>query len=674
MNILKSLIYALFPTLVISLSAQSQSSEFSGTNAITVAGGSTTSPKYSVVSAGISGEVAFTGNVVAVWDGNSSVSFGSDTNSTGDVQYPFASSGVFNQSVQIPVFSVTSNGAVSAITPTYHGGYKSSGIGFAGGAPEIIIEDPDDGADPATATATVSSGEITGISITYGGSGYENTSSGGTAPKVSVVAGPHLVRIIDEDSNYLGRVFLISDNTIHTVSLDMSRLGTGESTTLSTYLPVGTLCEVVPAPTIGSVLGRSLSDMPANWTSGVPNVTDWVYIWDIDNLGYKPYFFLNAAYEGAGWGQGWYYKLSPNSGLKNHKVIYPDESFIIAKRTSNAVTFEIEGEVPTTDQSLLLPESGNQALLNNPYGADILLAELIPSTAIGTGAGKFRPGTGDSDTNMDLITFLAGSTWYSYYYLSSENPSVTEMRTVSVSRTGSTMSATDFYLGSGGVTNLESCNASGSTSGIVGNDSNYTKITLSTSLSPSGRSIPEAGFTITLSDIQGYLLYDGGTSEANATTGEEVTAAGARGSIVYSDLIGSHEVVASSGSYVVVEKQRDIELKTDEGTPAWNVGSAGTGYSSAATFYCVGGNNGTTDANATGTVNVAGSLVTISVSSAGAGYTSSPAVVSGGGGWRTIGDPSKMGGQVLRASEGIIIKRNSSSGDQAYVGSLNPFN
>ena len=74
-------------------------------------------------------------------------------------------------------------------------------------------------------------------------------------------------------------------------------------------------------------------------------------------------------------------------------------------------------------------------------------------------------------------------------------------------------------------------------------------------------------------------------------------------------------------------------------------------------LYCVGGNNGTTDANATGTVNVAGSLVTISVSSAGAGYTSSPAVVSGGGGWRTIGDPSKMGGQVLRASEGIIIKR-----------------
>ena len=119
--------------------------------------------------------------------------------------------------------------------------------------------------------------------------------------------------------------------------------------------------------------------------------------------------------------------------------------------------------------------------MNNPYGADILLAELIPSTAIGTGAGKFRPGTGDSDTNMDLITFLAGSTWYSYYYLSSENPSVTEMRTVSVRRTGSTMSATDFYLGSGGVTNLESCNASGSTSGIVGNDSNYTKITLSTS-------------------------------------------------------------------------------------------------------------------------------------------------------------------------------------------------
>ena len=37
------------------------------------------------------------------------------------------------------------------------------------------------------------------------------------------------------------------------------------------------------------------------------------------------------------------------------------------------------------------------------------LCELIPSTAIGTGTGQFRPGATDADG--DAITFLSGSQW-----------------------------------------------------------------------------------------------------------------------------------------------------------------------------------------------------------------------------------------------------------------------
>ena len=66
----------------------------------------------------------------------------------------------------------------------------------------------------------------------------------------------------------------------------------------------------------------------------------------------------------------------------NHAVIYPDESFLITKRSSGSVTFEFEGEIETDDKNLFLPESGNQILAKNPYGADLMLAELIPSTMI----------------------------------------------------------------------------------------------------------------------------------------------------------------------------------------------------------------------------------------------------------------------------------------------------
>ena len=60
----------------------------------------------------------------------------------------------------------------------------------------------------------------------------------------------------------------------------------------------------------------------------------------------------------------------------NNKVIYPDEAFIVAKRTSGDVTFSFEGTVQTSDQKIFLPGGDNQVLMNNPYGTDLLLGEL----------------------------------------------------------------------------------------------------------------------------------------------------------------------------------------------------------------------------------------------------------------------------------------------------------
>ena len=120
--------------------------------------------------------------------------------------------------------------------------------------------------------------------------------------------------------------------------------------------------------------------------------------------------------------------------------------------------------------------------------------------------------------------------------------------------------------------------------------------------------------------------------------------------------------------YIVIEKQRDVNLKSDEGTPVWSVGSAGAGYSGNATFYCIGG--GAT-ANAKGTVSSNGS--TISVSTAGAGYSASPQVVVTGGGWRTsTSGTSARGDYTLGSSDGVLIYRGYSSGQKAFIASSNP--
>ena len=98
-----------------------------------------------------------------------------------------------------------------------------------------------------------------------------------------------------------------------------------------------------------------------------------------------------------------------------------------------------------------------------------------------------------------------------------------------------TITSDDLYIGSGTVTNLESCtDADGTTLLNSRNDSNYTKVTIS------GGTQYLKGFSITFSDINGRLLYNdsNGTSEANATDASELSVGS--GSMVFSKLVGTH--------------------------------------------------------------------------------------------------------------------------------------
>ena len=66
----------------------------------------------------------------------------------------------------------------------------------------------------------------------------------------------------------------------------------------------------------------------------------------------------------------------------------------------------------TVNANLKLPATGKFAITNNPYGTDMKLCELIPSTAIGADMVGFVLSTNDSDG--DTVTFLEGTQWKSF--------------------------------------------------------------------------------------------------------------------------------------------------------------------------------------------------------------------------------------------------------------------
>ena len=271
---------------------------------------------------------------------------------------------------------------------------------------------------------------------------------------------------------------------------------------------------------------------------------------------------------------------------------------------------------------------------------DMLLAELIPSTSVGTGTTQFKPKlSSDSDyTNSDTITILNNSGWSTYYYTDGDNDGgITEMMLVP-SRWGSNaLVATDLFIDSGTVTNIQSCSdAAGSNTVTNYNDGNYSKITITGSAQSN-----ITGFKVTLGDLQGYMLSEDGTNEVNATTGDSVDTNGT-GSIVYSNLNGTHEIVGSGSGFLVIEKQRDVNFKSDEGSPVWNVGDLGTGYDGNAHWFAIGG-GGT---GAYGTVTTGGSFT---VTAGGSGYTSAPQIIVSGGGWRNI-----TGGAVLKVVKILV--------------------
>ena len=629
----------------------------------TLSAGSVNAPVYSVASAGVGGDAVYSGQILNV--GSNYITFETSSDESESSVSPFID-GVFLKSVKSPILTASLSGnAVGSVSITY------AGSGFSS-APEIVFDYPEDGDDQATATCSLTSTGIGSISITNAGSGYSS------APGITVVGGPHLVQLSESGDDDEGRYFKIVDNNATGLTLDISKLESGES--LSDVLSTDYSVDVLPASTIGRVMGRTSSELQTNFnpssSNGSSSGADLVYIFL--RTRYIPFCYMPA---GGGNTAGWYSPTMMNYGRLNDYFMYPDEGFIIAKRTPGTLNLDFEGNSKTSNQKMKLPSSGRATCMNNPYGTDMLLGEIIPPKLLGSGNSKFNTGSSDTDTNADILYFLVGTEWKQFYYKTGVNHAVTRNATATAKAgTGGSgaLADVDVSLAGGTVSNLQSCNSAGSTS-IDHNISEYTKVTLT-------GTAPAVGFNIDFSGFFGRKL-DGlgnGTHEVDVN-GTRVNPGS--GIFFRSGLNGTYKVIARpSSTSVVVKKKRDIHFVATKKSsavgsgPKWSTGQGGAGYNGNAKAYFMGGGN-TTMAIATATVSsgaVTGFSFTGTGNTRGAGYTYAPQVVICSSGWRKVGaaNPNNViqDGQVLDATEGIVIIRKGTTRTVTYFQPKNPFN
>lgn len=634
---------------------------------------SASSPIYKVVSAGVSGEPVFSGFISSV--GTNTITFESSTDADGNVFNPFVT-GAFKSTVKVPILTaVRSGSSVNSITIDY-GGAGFNDTCSTGNGQLIEIDYPEADDNQSTATATVSGGKITGITMTNKGSGYSAT------PNVTVIGGPHFVRLTEKGSPDVGRYFLITDNTSNQLTLDVSKLATKSKTnptgeTLAKILQPDFAVEIVPAATVGGILGNSKVAAEANgFTTGYAGSSDFVYLWNPSDFTYDPHFFLGS--DVGSFKAGWYNVNNIGAGHATDQILYPDEAFIVANRTSGAIDLTIEGAVGTTNHKMYLPVFPQQALMNNPFGTDVILGEIIPADFMGTEVYDFRPSASDGNTtHADTIFFLSGTSWNEYYYKGGVNDAVTEVATASAkagTATNNGIADSDVEFVSGTVSALASCDSTGGTSGDH-NTSEYTKVSLSGG-GPAGAD-DWNGFNITFSEISGRSVSDSYDSDNSRQYELDVNGSDVdegNGIMTYSNLNGTHEIVDSASGYVIIKVKRDVNFESGKGDKKWSLGSAGVGYNTTAKAYFIGGGG----SGAIADVSVSGGSITGfnfsgTGNSRGSGYTEAPQVVITGGGWRLVGGAdAPEDGQVLSSDEGMIVVRKHPTGILTYIEAINP--
>ena len=603
-----------------------------GALSITLPAGSPSVPSYVVSSSGLKGDAVFRGQV-KLTNGNE-ITF----HRVPDLLDPTKTSAPFRQGMlatqQARATAVLDgNKSLLQVNPTFPGlGYLS--------APRVFVDLPTDGNDSAVnyqlalvvAEINASAGQITSLSLEDQGKGYI------TPPDVKIEGGVHFIRCAERESAEEGKFYLITSNTGDILTLsnplgdDLSQVFTAES-----------LVEIFEAWTLGSLFGYESSVLQ----DGNSSVADYVYLLkppseqDGTSNDYRPYF-----HDGSYWKE-----VDGNGSDVSETIIYPDESFMIARRGNTALDLVLSGTALTQNTFFKIPQKSKRFLMNNPFGVDMMLSDLISSENIDNNVSNgVKWLAAPSQEVADNVEILNQGVWSTYWH-DGTNKDITRTARISArSGTGiaGSMSQQDLSMNSGSIANMT--NPLPNSNIVVTSPEHGLR----------------EGFVARISGARGRK-----TNEAKDQVDEDGNpTAPELGLIITSAANGYFEVTnVTSDTFELKGKSGNCDF-ISEGTAVWKTGNPGTGYSSDAFVSFVGGGGH----GAMGIAKVQnGSIATIILTSPGSGYVGAPKVRVHSGGWRKLGAGRAPFNDVLiPAGAGILLVRKHPSGVSSTLAIRNP--
>lgn len=611
-----------------------QSGEISipiGALSISLPAGSPESPSYKIVSPGIKGNVVFRGQVKQVNGDNVVFHRVPDLLDPSILAWPFKAGILASKKARAQAF-LDSNQSIDRIE------LIDGGEGYSQ-APQVSISLPSDGNqswvnyEPAFASSSINSGSVIAISIdsNYSGKGYT------APPQVEIEGGIHFLRSIEKDSIQQGKFFRVLSNTGDTLSLDNS-IGSQ----LSTDFPIGSMVEVIESWTLGSLFGYNNT----SFNEGNATVADYIYLIKPPGEQNGTIYDYHAYYhDGNTWRD-----TNGSPADASQTLIYPDESFIVACRSPNPIEITLNGLVITRDSFMQIPASGSRSLINNPFGVDVMLSDLIPPVNLTDDTNDSAKWLVSVDQEVaDNVAVLIDGVWTTYWH-DGTNMGITEQATLTA-RMGTGVA--------GSITPQDLSMSSGQITAMTNPDSGNIVV------SSPNHSL-RRGFVVYISGAFGRKTNNGNPKQQVDEDGTIVPSG--QGLMIYSAANGFFEVAnVTSNTFELLNKSGNCDF-TEGAT--WKTGSSGAGYTSHAYVVFLGGGG----QGAAGIAYMSGgSVQSITITSPGYGYSSAPKAFINSGGWRRIGaGNSPFNNALVPAGSGLLLQRNHPTGSVALLGISNP--
>jgi len=604
-----------------------------GALSITLPAGSPSAPSYSVASSGLKGEAVFRGQVKLAAGNDITFHRVPDLLDPTKTSAPFSQGMLATQQARATAV-LDGNKSLLQVNLTF------PGSGYQLFPPKVFVDLPTDGNDSAVnyqlalvvAEINASMGQITTLTVEDPGKGYV------TAPGIKIEGGAHFIRCAESESAEEGKFYLITANTG-----DVLTLSNPFGDDLSQVFKAESLVEIFEAWTLGSLFGYDSSLLQ----DGNSSVADYVYLLKPPNEqngttdDYRPYF-----HDGTSWKE-----VGGNGSDASETVIYPDESFMIARRSNTSLDLVLSGTALTQNTFVQIPQQGKRFLMNNPFGIDMMLSDLISSDNIDdnvSNGSKWLAATAqDSADNVEL---LHQGIWSTYWHDGTNKDVTVKARISARAGTGIAGSIIQQDL------SMNSAIITGMTNPAAG--SNVTVTTAGHGL--------RNGFTVKISGARGRKT---DPSKNQVDQDGNIVGVGT-GLIITSAANGYFEVTnVTTDTFELKGKSGNCDFLS-EGTAKWTTGNPGAGYSSDAFVSFVGGGG-------TGAMGIAkvqnGSISSIIITSPGSGYSGSPKVKVHSGGWRKLGAGRAPFNDVLiPAGAGILLVRKHPSGVSSTLAIRNP--